>query len=49
MNESLTKSFSGPSPLDLATIFYCLSFEISLFVASDDSQGHGGHEWTSFL
>jgi hypothetical protein len=34
--------FSGPSPLDLATIFYCLSFETSLFVASYDSQGHGG-------
>jgi hypothetical protein len=29
-------SFSGPSPLDLATIFYCLSFETSLFVASYD-------------
>jgi hypothetical protein len=28
--------------LDLATIFYCLSFETSLFVASYDSQGHGG-------
>jgi hypothetical protein len=35
-------SFSGPSPLDLATIFYCLSFETSLFVASYDSHGHGG-------
>jgi hypothetical protein len=34
--------FSGPSSLDLATIFYCLSFETSLFVASYDSQGHGG-------
>jgi hypothetical protein len=28
--------------LDLATIFYCLKFETSLFVASYDSQGHGG-------
>jgi hypothetical protein len=28
--------------LGLATIFYCLSFETSLFVASYDSQGHGG-------
>jgi hypothetical protein len=33
---------SGPSPLDLATISYCLSFETSHFVASYDSQGHGG-------
>jgi hypothetical protein len=29
-------------PLGLATIFYCLTFETSLFVASYDSQGHGG-------
>jgi hypothetical protein len=36
------QSFSGPSPLGLATIFYCLRFETSLFVASYDSQGHGG-------
>jgi hypothetical protein len=28
------QSFSGPSPLGLATIFYSLRFEISLFVAS---------------
>jgi hypothetical protein len=35
-------SFSGPSPFGLATIFYRLRFETSLFVASDDSQGHGG-------
>jgi hypothetical protein len=34
-------SFSGPSP-GLATIFYRLRFEISLFVASYDSQGYGG-------
>jgi hypothetical protein len=36
------QSFSGPSPLGLAAIFYCLRFETSLFVASYDSQGHGG-------
>jgi hypothetical protein len=34
--------FSDPSPLGLETIFYCLRFETSLFVASYDSQGHGG-------
>jgi hypothetical protein len=36
------QSFFGPSPLDLVTIFYCLTFETSLFVASYDLQGHGG-------
>jgi hypothetical protein len=36
------QSSSGPSPLGLATIFYCLRFETSLLVASYDSQGHGG-------
>jgi hypothetical protein len=36
------QSFSGPSPLGLETIFYCLTFEASLFVASYDTQGHGG-------
>jgi hypothetical protein len=36
------QSFSGPSPLGLATAFYCLRFETSLFVATYDSQGHGG-------
>jgi hypothetical protein len=36
------QSFSDSSPLVLATIFYCLRFETSLFVASYDSQGHGG-------
>jgi hypothetical protein len=40
-----TQSFSGPSPLGLATIFYCLRFETSLFVASYDSQGHGEGIW----
>jgi hypothetical protein len=36
------QSFSGPSPLGLAIIFYCLRFKSSHFVASYDSQGHGG-------
>jgi hypothetical protein len=36
------QSFSGPSPLRFATVFYCLRFETSPFVASYDSQGHGG-------
>jgi hypothetical protein len=36
------QSFSGPSPLGVAAIFYCLRFETSIFVASYDSQGHGG-------
>jgi hypothetical protein len=35
-------SFLGPSPFELVTIFYCLWFETSLFVASYNSQGHGG-------
>jgi hypothetical protein len=35
------QSFSGLSPLGLATVFYCLRFETSLFVASYNSQGHG--------
>jgi hypothetical protein len=35
------QSFSGPSPLGLATVFYCLRFETSHFVAFYDSQGHG--------
>jgi hypothetical protein len=39
---SCQQSFLGPSPLGLVTIFYCLRFETSLFVASYDSQGHGG-------
>jgi hypothetical protein len=34
--------FSGPSPVGLMTIFYCLRFETSLFVASYDSQCYGG-------
>jgi hypothetical protein len=39
---SPAQSFSGPSPLGLVTIFYCLRFETSLIVASYDSQGYGG-------
>jgi hypothetical protein len=35
-------SFSGLSSLGLVTIFYCLRFETSPFVASYDSQGNGG-------
>jgi hypothetical protein len=34
---SLVQSFSGPNPMELVTIFYCLRFETSLFVASYDS------------
>jgi hypothetical protein len=36
------QSFSGLSLLRLATTFCCLRFETSLFVASYDSQDHGG-------
>jgi hypothetical protein len=39
---SPVQSFSGPSPMGLATIFYCLGFETSLFIPCYDSQGHGG-------
>jgi hypothetical protein len=39
------QSFPGLSPLGLETIFYCLRFETTLFVASYDSQGHGGGIW----
>jgi hypothetical protein len=39
---SPAQSFSGPSPVGLATIFYSLRFEISFFVASYESQGYGG-------
>jgi hypothetical protein len=35
---SPAQSFSGTSPVRLGTIFYCLG----LFVASYESQGHGG-------
>jgi hypothetical protein len=37
---SPAQSISGMSPV--GTIFYCLRFETSLFVASYDSQGHCG-------
>jgi hypothetical protein len=40
--SSPAQSFSGPIPLGLATICYCLRFMTSLFVASYDSQGYGG-------
>jgi hypothetical protein len=39
---SPAQSFSGPSPVGLVIIFYCLRLETSLFVASYDLQGHGG-------
>jgi hypothetical protein len=39
---SPAQSFSGPSPVVIVIIFYCLRFETSLFVASYDSQGYGG-------
>jgi hypothetical protein len=40
--SSPAQSFSGPSPVELATIFYCLRFETSFFVTFYDSQGYGG-------
>jgi hypothetical protein len=40
--SSPAQSISGRSPMGLATIFYCLRFETSLFVASYDSLGYGG-------
>jgi hypothetical protein len=40
--SSPAKSFSGPSPVGLATIFYCLRFETSFIVASYHSQDRGG-------
>jgi hypothetical protein len=39
------QSFLGPSPVGLATLFYCLRFETSLFVASYGSQGYCGGIW----
>jgi hypothetical protein len=36
------QSFPGPGPLGLVTIFYCLRFATTLFVASYHSQGHDG-------
>jgi hypothetical protein len=38
----IAQSFSGPRPLVLAIIFFCLRFETSILVVSYDSQGHGG-------
>jgi hypothetical protein len=35
----LATAFSGPSPVGLATMFYYLRFETSLFIASYDSKG----------
>jgi hypothetical protein len=43
--SSQEQSFSGPSPVGLVAIGYCLRIETSLFVASYDSQGHGGGIW----
>jgi hypothetical protein len=43
--SSPAQSISGPSPVGLTTIFYCLWFDTSLFVASYDSQGYGGGIW----
>jgi hypothetical protein len=40
--SSPAQSFSGPSSVGFVAIFYCFRFETSLFVASYDSQGHGG-------
>jgi hypothetical protein len=40
--SSPAQSFTGPSPVELVTIFYCLRFETSLFVVSYGSQGYGG-------
>jgi hypothetical protein len=42
---SPAQSFSGPCPVALVTIFDCPRFETSLFVASYDSQDHGGGIW----
>jgi hypothetical protein len=39
---SPAQSFSSPSPVGLVEIFYFLRLETSFFVASYDSQGHGG-------
>jgi hypothetical protein len=39
---SPAQSISGPRPLGVATIFYCLRFETFLFVTSYNSRGYGG-------
>jgi hypothetical protein len=40
--SSLSQSFSGPSPVGLAAIFYSLRFETCIFVDFYVSQGYGG-------
>jgi hypothetical protein len=40
--SSPAQTFSGPTPMGLVIILYCLRFETSLLVASYDSQGYGG-------
>jgi hypothetical protein len=40
--RSPAQSLPGPSPVGLATIFYCLRFETSLFIASYGSQVYDG-------
>jgi hypothetical protein len=39
---ALSDERMGLSFVYAATIFYCLRFETSLFIASYDLQGHGG-------
>jgi hypothetical protein len=39
---SLAQSYSGSTPTGLATVFYCLGFETSLFVVSYNPQDYGG-------
>jgi hypothetical protein len=41
-SASPAQSCSDLSDLEVVTIFYCLRFDTSLFVASYDSQGYGG-------
>jgi hypothetical protein len=49
--SSPAQSFLGPSPVGLATIFYSLKFETSLFVDSYDSQRepYRGHPLQQFV
>jgi hypothetical protein len=44
-----SQSFSGPSPVGVVTIFFCLRFETSIFVASYDSQGIRPRHHTCFI
>jgi hypothetical protein len=39
---SAAQSSSGPTPVGLATIFYCLRIYTSFFVASYDAQDYDG-------